>query len=257
VKRVSLRQALRRVGLLGRRPVRIWSDQWGAYWRAEAAGYTSEIDQAGLYEPADAFAHTRELGPEKRIEFHVPEDLPILFSGDMVIATIKGRKTQSRRRFDRAPWRRVRPGDRLYVRETLTVGEGCIDYAADGEECSDLQTETACRLFDHYKYDDDRIGGRDIPAIHMPRWASRLTLDVIAAAVVRLQAISGADALAEGFDQNGPNRLGLAVHTFAAYWRGQYGSLASDGPAAWEADPQVVKITFVAQQQNVDAQVPS
>lgn len=51
------------------RTVRIWSSEHGAYWRADASGYTMTADAAGHYEFADAYDRTKHCGPEKGIEF--------------------------------------------------------------------------------------------------------------------------------------------------------------------------------------------
>lgn len=76
------------------------------------------------------------------------------------------------------------PGDHLWVRETwdgvrLTGGSSLVSYRADG---------------DTPVHDD----GKWRPSIHMPRWASRITLEVTGVRVERVQDISESDALAEG-----------------------------------------------------------
>lgn len=96
-----------------------------------------------------------------------------------------------------APCPYGKPGDRLWVRETwaadaqvdavaprdLSQGEP-IHYAADG-----AARQTGCAMI---------TPGRGRPSIHMPRWASRILLEVTAVHVERLQNISEAQALAEG-----------------------------------------------------------
>jgi hypothetical protein len=93
------------------------------------------------------------------------------------------------------------PGDRLWVRETFN---GPMWF---GEiEPPDSHTPEYC----HYKADggetpeymdaDDNLVCRWKPSIHMPRWASRITLEIVSVRVERLQDISEADALAEGID---------------------------------------------------------
>jgi len=162
------------------------------------------------------------------------KERPILFNGDMVRAILEGRKSQTRRvikfkytepvtnmtrheePFSDSPkgdlsWsadhynpkvisveQNIRcpygkPGDRLYVRETWTMVDtdgGCeseipflrpphlgIEYRADGHE------------LDFWK-----------PSIHMPRWASRITLEVTEVRAERVQEITQADAESEGVD---------------------------------------------------------
>lgn len=47
--------------------VYIRSNQWGAYWRPEGRGYTTKIDEAGVYPIDDAWERVKTCGPEKRI----------------------------------------------------------------------------------------------------------------------------------------------------------------------------------------------
>ncbi len=144
---------------------------------------------------------------------------PILFNGEMVRAVLEGRKTQTRRvvknavgdaivkngifyplptceRIRLVHWTGMQsllktcpygqPGDWLWVRETwcscgLTDREGLIYRATDGMDADDFDS-----------------GNRWCPSIHMPRWASRITLDVIGVRVERVQDITETDAKAEG-----------------------------------------------------------
>lgn len=138
------------------------------------------------------------------------KERPILFSAPMVRAILEGRKTQTRRIVKPQPsWlaenNRVinvngkcgmvesicpygQPGDGLWVRETWApVPMAWID---DGvEHRSDFA----------YRATGDVIGCHKWkPSIHMPRWASRITLEIVSVRVERLQDISEEDALAEG-----------------------------------------------------------
>lgn len=154
---------------------------------------------------------------------------PILFSGPMVRAILEGRKTQTRRIVRtlpnglkpncfvgtsgehkcftggdrsgdvnglRCPF--GAPGDRLWVRETIRADQGLcpgawrLTYQADGDGV-DLSRELPGDARLHFG-----VSRLLIPSIHMPRWASRLTLEVAAVRVERLQEISQEDAVAEG-----------------------------------------------------------
>lgn len=160
---------------------------------------------------------------------------PVLFSGPMVRAILDGKKSQTRRvvtkgtstsgpRWESLDWSRchVDPGlgggqylkvggpddtmhrvrcklgeigDRLWIRETY------LAMAIDGGPVRDVMYS------DHEDYDicypskSDKmdLGWRVVPSIHMPRWASRLTLEITEVRVERLGMISDADAAAEGF----------------------------------------------------------
>lgn len=93
------------------------------------------------------------------------------------------------------------------------------------------------------------------PAIHMPRWASRLTLEVTGVKVERLQDISEEDALAEGFTfhalVSGDIPAGAhPIHSFRKLWD----SLNAKRPgASWADNPWIAAITFRPHKMNVDA----
>lgn len=133
------------------------------------------------------------------------------------------------------------PGDRIWVRESfmpvpLEAAPGpsqtpwSIAYAAGG------QTELlAPSSYNPTLYNYERW----TPSIHMPRWASRITLEVTGVRVERLQDISEADALAEGV----PNSLHLSGGRFA---RENFAHLwwTIHGDDAWAANPWVWVIEF-------------
>ena len=113
---------------------------------------------------------------------------------------------------------------------------------------------TVARGFQGFK------AGRLRGAIHMPRWASRLTLKVTDVRVERVQYITEADAKAEGArpDRSGGGMVGmyspLGVDPFA-YSRGfrrLWDSINTDRGFSWDANPWVVAISFSVIRQNVD-----
>lgn len=163
---------------------------------------------------------------------------PIIFSGPMVQALLDGRKTQTRR-LATSPLRKCEPGDRLYVRENFFQFGGPVAYAADANE----------PLFPR----------KMTPSIHMPRWASRLTLEVEAVRVEALNWISAADAIAEGIEpveQDGVTYWQDYLDDEEAYDdpRISYQSLWEKlhGIESWFVNPGVVVLTFKVLADNVD-----
>jgi hypothetical protein len=176
-------------------------------------------------------------------------DYPIIFSAPMVRALLDGRKTQTRRlawrltthrgRYCEAPtiWQKVKPGDRLYVRERFSYDRLDIDrngmappwYWADGNPERGDWTKPK-------------------PSIHMPRWASRLTLGVTEKRQDPLLDISEKDAQAESFQ---PEDIGdsfaSAAGVFQIYW--------SEIHPDWDgvSSPEVVALTFTVHQLNIDS----
>lgn len=80
------------------------------------------------------------------------------------------------------------PGDRLWVRETFCPGPRYNPAICRHRPCYAADNERNCGMNDK----------RWLPSIHMPRWASRITLEIASVRVERLQAISETDAQAEG-----------------------------------------------------------
>lgn len=216
------------------------------------------------------------------------KERPMLMSAPMVRAILAGTKTQTRRvvkpqppaGWDRncwfsAPvwgwtaeaeptqtWHKVRcpygqPGDRLWVRESWMPDppcDGTWGYTAwAGSRIG--QIAAVPERFQHPAFCNYRAswlhgtdGLRWTPGIHMPRWASRITLEVAGVRVERLQDISVADALAEGIVQLRDGGYGLpagehyhATDPCISYW-----SLWDhiNGPGSVEANPWVWVVEF-------------
>jgi hypothetical protein len=169
---------------------------------------------------------------------------PIIFSGPMVRALLEGRKSQTRR-LATSPLRRVQPSDKLWVRESFHPWKGSasgktIVYVADDEW---IDWGSGERFHDKVWW-----LSRVTPSIHMPRWASRVTLDVTDVRVEPLQEISEADASAEGV---GDPYLGSPFEEQATTisCRMQYRNLwkVLHGPLSWDANPLVVALTFTVE----------
>ncbi len=207
------------------------------------------------------------------------KERPILFSGPMVRAILEGRKTMTRRvvklrhgadvvvvngqvwkpaRVDYAgyvdcPYGQV--GDRLWVREAFS-GPHCMD-ASDGCKAVPPSKWGDCsRIW--YWADGNMTEGdwtRPRPSIHMPRWASRILLEIVAVRVERLQDISEADAQAEGVErvvagvgwrrycdpdseEVGVPPCGDARRSFRSLWK------FINGDESWNANPWVWVVEF-------------
>lgn len=144
---------------------------------------------------------------------------------------------------------RIRSGDRLWVRETWRAetflsDEGyalvTVDYSADG-------VSRELRPPDSWTIPKSSIAGQS-PSIHMPRWASRITLEVTNVRVERVQDISEEDAKAEGVDytaedkQDIAGRFAVGLHTlpFIRLWD----SINAKRGYGWNANPYVWVIEF-------------
>lgn len=188
-------------------------------------------------------------------------EMPILFSAPMVRALLAGTKTQTRRVVKKLPITLNRetnslevdieniangrfaklvacphgqPGDRLWVRETWHDASSslhsCALYRADG---IDLHWD------------------KWTPSIHMPRWASRITLEITSVRVERLQEISIEDAKAEGAwgpDDSIVQKVAdyFGTDIFSANPRKAFQMLweSINGPDSWAANPWVWVIEF-------------
>ncbi|MEX2964243.1 hypothetical protein [Microbulbifer sp. TYP-18] len=209
------------------------------------------------------------------------KERPILFNGPMVRAILEGRKTQTRRIIKPQPFNGAsgesaikqigglrdeqtlsqvmtsawqagfvdttcpcgEEGDRLWVRETfrLSTHNDCPHY----EPCN-------CRSGVPFYRSDAEIGEEKWkPSIHMPRWASRITLEITNIRVERLREMSQEDAYCEGVTRELRNSFGYACdeseeifntrqskETFSFLWESIYG----DG--SWDANPWVWVIEF-------------
>lgn len=201
---------------------------------------------------------------------------PIIFSGPMVRAILAGRKTVTRRvvklpkwadssqgieveqlHGDGPPWPVAisretgcpvdldcpygQPGDRLWVRETWTHDAPDIETARAAYEDALLGGMTYGPYYRATECAPDTLTWR--PSIHMPRWASRITLEVMSVRVERLQEISEADAHAEGAtwadNRPGHDYPKTKREAFSALWDSINGK-----SHPWSSNPWVWRVEF-------------
>lgn len=132
-------------------------------------------------------------------------------------------------------------GDRLWVREThkgwfTYEGEQFVSYQADG---SVLRFERPQGHPEGGMLNGKCCADKWRPSIHMPRWASRITLEVTAVRVERLQEITDADALAEGACL--PDAC-AKDGCYRAAFEGLWASI--NGVESWDANPWVWVVEF-------------
>jgi hypothetical protein len=90
------------------------------------------------------------------------------------------------------------PGDRLWVRETWALAHPDYHTEAEGLRLGRPAKDGRWPFYAATDTDVDMEGARWRPSIHMPRWASRITLEVTEVRVQRACEISESDARAEG-----------------------------------------------------------
>lgn len=217
---------------------------------------------------------------------------PILFSAPMVQALLAGTKTQTRRIIKPEPYidgmgnfcaggwsygqeiignapktaffaEKKCPygklGSLLWVREAWQVWKDFdhlaprdippgadVRYGADGEE---------------WRWDSKRR-----PSMFIPRWASRLTLEIFDVRAQRLQDISEADADAEGVEQlDGiidemqlcvlAKKMDIPPTESRAWFAWLWESI--NGPGSWDANPWIWCVSFRVHHRNIDQMEPS
>lgn len=214
----------------------------------------------------------------------------MIFNAEMVRAILDGRKTQTRRLLKQAtgpslsveeeslgvaelswlygdgPGYEVhehvklvhfpygKPGDRIWVRETFRVHSRATDLATLVYKASEQQSWTQqTHRVPIEQCNKPAVVERWTPSIHMPRWASRILLEITDVRVERLNSITEKDAEAEGIDMEtladsqdcydciaDHNMTGRPTVTgaFKYLWESIYGE------ESWQANPWVWVIEF-------------
>lgn len=148
------------------------------------------------------------------------------------------------------------PGDLLWVRETCRAEELPRDgadyvryFADDSLKLIDNTREAAERWHALRHYRGKR--GATVPPIHMPRWASRMTLRLTEVRVQRVQEISQQDVFAEGLTNHAMNTIyggGTAQTCFGRLWD----KINAARGYGWDANPWVWCLSFDVIRANVD-----
>jgi hypothetical protein len=167
----------------------------------------------------------------------VSKERPILFSTPMVRALLAGTKTQTRRIVKPQPVTSGdrdtflcpygQPGDLLWVRETHYVASAGY---RDGRD----------RVI-WYRATEPEAPCSWTPSIHMPRWASRITLRITGVRVERLNDISNEDAAAEGWP--GPDEQNSIASAYPIAWYSRLWEQIN-GRSSWERNPWVWVVSF-------------
>lgn len=206
----------------------------------------------------------------------------MIFNAEMVRALLDGSKTQTRRIMKNQPaelpsspvsitridtgfqWYANdgvssvftcpfgQPGDRIWVREAFRVMGCATDVARLVYKASERNSFTESTRTVPVASCTKQPSQKWTPSIHMPRWASRLTLEITNVGVQRLQSISQNDAAREGLVRlpasgrycinQGDQYFGGASHdareVFSWLWSSIYGD------DSWQANPWVWVIEF-------------
>ncbi|MGH6076652.1 hypothetical protein ACRFNI_05165 [Klebsiella pneumoniae] len=194
----------------------------------------------------------------------------MIFNGEMVRALLSGRKTQTRRIIKDCTVGRDQiskfiqiekkfigcypedvpelireccpygiPGDRIWVREAFRVHSRATDVATLVYKASERNswTEQTHRV-PVAVCNKPATPEKWTPSLHMPRWASRILLEITGVRVERLKSISDRDALREGCSTADMKSGDCVADVFARLWASIYGD------ESWNSNPWVWVIEF-------------
>lgn len=200
------------------------------------------------------------------------KERPIIFSGPMIRSILQGRKTMTRRIvkpqpdfFECSSWcysETGHSGAGWYVCETEYLEEGSFFYRCPYGKVGDRlwvretwshtgtgvwSISSAINALDGkviYRAAEGHNDAKWWPSIHMPRWASRITLEITGIKVERLQDITEEEAKAEGVEPKPVKTLGWKRReilgelpdvsyrmAFADLWE------TLNGQGSWELNP--------------------
>ena len=206
------------------------------------------------------------------------KERPIIFSGEMIKAILEGKKTQTRRVIKPQPgghrdgcwpvdsnsplaefcfWHDLieekpdeqifcpygKPGDRLWVREAW-ADMVCVSSTERGKGKGESNP--------HYKASADSTELKILksawkPSIHMPKWASRITLEIKNVRVEKVQKIPVYDAYWEGApacDIHGHDDCFYGIHGHQCSFERLWDSINAKRGYGWDKNPWVWVIEF-------------
>ena len=187
------------------------------------------------------------------------KERPILFSGEMVRAILDGKKTQTRRVVKDLQWAES-PVKVAHIGKRVGTPEALCPYGQPGDHLWCRETwghngSLNCPI--HYRADEPEWKNESLnpnakwhPSIHMPRWASRILLEIVAVRVERLQEISDSDALAEGVTIREDARIAAHIAgspetpAIMEYWHLWESINGSKPGKSWQDNPWVWVIEF-------------
>ena len=197
--------------------------------------------------------------------------IPMIFNQEMVNSLVDGRKTVTRRpmkpeikdhnfgcflkafevagevnNFDYEN-SAFKPGDLIWVRESFKAELNAFNDL-NGDYLLIYIADDGCNLINPNNENNDKLANLVnkkglTPSIHMPRWASRLTLRVTAVRCERVQNIDKEQAEKEGVRPTGCTK-GFWVKAYQMLWDSIYSN--------WDLNPWVWVVEFEVIHKNID-----
>lgn len=183
-----------------------------------------------------------------------PKDIPVLLRGPLVRAFLAGEKTVTRRT-DLNKWRKAKPGDRIWFKETWArVPVTAFRMSAGVEQITDPNDPDMCSI---YRAGWERsVSWKWRPSIFMPKWAARCWAVIEDIREERLQDITGSQIRAEGAVLRGHDDWVLGYCPVSVFdeklypdlislWVAGWDSINGSKPGlAWADNPTVARIQF-------------